>query len=181
MVGKTLQPLQPLQPLFNPPHGQWLDRRFVGFSARVAKECLGFTVGFSVSGMEPGCWVSGCWVLRWVFILVLPSKKKSTYDSKTKHHRFPWNIFAKSRWVWWVECWHGAWFAVNGCSFGVFYFHDSHTNKYNRNLKISSELCPLIHDRNHVWSAIKIAKDRGIQAFDGLRTLVVSLTRSHIF
>ena len=58
---------------------------------------------------------------------------------------------------------------MNGCSFGVFYFHDSHTNKYNRNLKMSSELCPLIHDRNHVWGAIKIAKDRGIQAFDGLR------------
>lgn len=47
--------------------------------------------------------------------------------------------------------------------------------------RISSELCPLIHDRNHVWSAIKIAKDRGKQAFDGLRTLVVSVTRSHIF
>lgn len=48
-------------------------------------------------------------------------------------------------------------------------------------LRISSELCPLIHDRNRVWSAVKIAKDRGKQAFDGLRTLVVSVTRSHIF
>lgn len=126
-------------------------------------------LAFPFRGWNPVVGFPGVRVLRWVFILVLPSKKKSTYDSKTKDHRFPWNIFAKSRWVWWVECWHGTWFAVNGCSFGVFYFRDSHTNKYNRNLKISSELCPLIHDRNHAGSAIKIAKDRGIQAFDGLR------------